>query len=133
MNLCGGIAGVEDHELSFRFPDEEFSTSSRKKSFSSSQSLTSRRDKSTSGRSLRRQSSSSSRHSTRSGRGGGVLSSSQSVTSAPKTSTLNAISYEKHKTRNRSRSAHGMKKGSSILTRKLESGFKLVRAKWCMT
>ena len=134
MNLCGGIGGVTEHELAFQFPDEEFSVSSRKKRFSSSQSLVSRREKSTSGRhSLRRQSSSSSRHSVRSSRGGGTSSSQSLTSSSTSKAALKPIAkhdYEKQRTRNRSRpaSVRGMK-GSSILTRKLESGFNLVSYK----
>ena len=128
MNLCGGIAGVTDHELVFRFPDEEFSVSSRKKK-SSSSSTSSRRDKSTSGRSsLRGQSSSTSRHPTRSSRGSGITPSNQLSTSTSPASALNPISrhdYEKQRIKNQSRPSRGMK-SASILTRKLESGFNLV-------
>lgn len=128
MNLCGGIAGVTDHELVFRLPDEEFSVSSRKKK-SSSSSTSSRRDQSTSGRSsLRGHSSSISRHSTRSSRGSGITSSNQLSTSTSAASALNPVSrhdYEKQRIKNRSRPSRGMK-SSSILTRKLESGFNLV-------
>jgi len=127
MNLCGGIAGVTDHELVFRFPDEEFSVSSRKKK-SSSSSTSSRRDKSTSGRSsLRGQSSSTSRHPTRSSRGSGITPSNQLSTSTSPASALNPISrhdYEKQRIKNQSRPSRGMK-SASILTRKLESGFNL--------
>ena len=131
MNLCGGIAGVSEHEFTFQFPDEEFSLSSRKmRSPTSSQSVASRRDRSTNGRfPIRRQSSLTSRNSVRSSRG--VASSSQSLTSPSKASAPKPIGrhdYEKQRARNRSRPGREMK-GSSILTRKLDLGFNLVSKK----
>jgi len=126
MNLCGGISGVTEHEMAFRFPDEEFSVSSRKKKSSSSSSLPGRRERSTNGRpSLRRQSSSSSRHSSRTSRGSIKATSNQSLASISSASTPKPVSrldHEKQRTRNRSHLRRETK-SSSILTRKLESGF----------
>jgi hypothetical protein len=124
MNLCGGIAGVTDDEFGFRFPDEEFSVSSRRKK-SSSSSTTSRRDRSGSGRSLRRDSSS---HSINSGRSGGKMPRNQSSASVPAATTVSRHDHEKQRTRNESRRSRGAK-SFSILTRKLESGYNLVSDK----
>jgi len=109
MNLCGGgIAGVTDQEFVFRFPDDEYSMSSRKKK-SSSSTTTSRRDKSG-----RRQSSTNGKYSS-------LLS--RSATSAYDSNSKQ--NYEKQRSRNQNYPLHGMK-SSSILARKLAMGFKLV-------
>jgi len=139
MNLCGGIIGVSEHELVLRIPDDEFNvTSKRKKSLSSS--APSRRNKSTIDQSSLRTpiTSSSNRPSTRSSRGSSVMPSSQSSTSTsiststPPFSMLNPVSrsdYQKLKSRHRSHPLRGRMKSSSILTKKLESGFNLVSEK----
>lgn len=122
MNLCGaGIGGITDHEFVFRFPDEELSVSSRKKK-SSASSVASRRDKSPV--SLRRQSSASSRHSGRYSRGQSAASVASTLSPASR------HTHEKQRPKNRSHS-RGMK-SSSILTKKLESGFNLVSDKYQM-
>ena len=123
MNLCGGgIAGVTDQEFVFRFPDDEYSMSSRKKK-SSSSSITTRRDKSG-----RRQSSTNGKYSALLSRGSSKMPPNQSSTSRSATSAYDSNSkqnYEKQRSRNQNYPLHGMK-SSSILARKLAMGFKLV-------
>ena len=129
MNLCGGIDGVSEQELVLEIPDDEFNVTSRRKKSSSTPS---RRNKSIIDQSsLRTQTSSNNRSSTRSSRGSGTMPSSQSSTTTSAASMLNPVSrhdFEKLKSRHRSNPLRGMK-SSSILMKKLESGFNLVREK----
>ena len=109
MNFCGaGIAGITDHEMAFRFPDDESSTSSR--------------NKRSSGKSSSRRSSFSSRHSTKTARGGkGKMASVNS----PSSLQHNTESRQEYERRNRSHPLSEMK-SSSALVRKLDTGFNLV-------
>ena len=119
MNLCGGgMAGVADHEVVFRFPDEEFGMTSRKKKSSASSTATGRRHSARP--SLRRQNSSESRHSTKTARGKTASSQSGALTPSSAQTHNPRLDYER-----RNRSSRGMK-SSSVLTRKLETGFNLV-------
>lgn len=125
MNLCGGgMAGVADQEFVFRFPDDEFglSSSRRKKSSASSTATGRRRDQRPA---LTRQNSSGSRHSTKTARGNEKKNSSRSGGLTPSSAATHnpRNDYER-----RSRSGHPLRgfKTSSVLTRKLESGFNLV-------
>mmetsp|Transcript_18918 Transcript_18918/g.52828 ORF Transcript_18918/g.52828 Transcript_18918/m.52828 type:complete len:850 (+) Transcript_18918:111-2660(+) len=114
MNLCGGFTGVSEEEFVLQIPDEEYSVSSRKKSSSSSSSAN-----------RIRSASSSSRQSSRYSRGSRSMFSSQS--SIPRSAMLNPGGkgdYEKFKTRHRVNPSREMK-SSSILLKKLDSGFNL--------
>lgn len=104
----------------FRFPDEEYSVSSRR--------TASRKDRSRSGRSLRRQSSSRSLHSIHSNRSGGKNPRNQSSASVSAVPTVSRHDHERQRMGNESRRSRGTK-SFSILTRKLESGYHLVRDK----
>jgi hypothetical protein len=144
MNLCGGITGIiSEHELILQIPDEEYNATPRKQKSSSSTSK--RRSKSPSKDKtmfLAQQTSSSNRPSSRSRSSRGLPSMSSanqqqsSSTARPgipaaSSSMLNPVSrhdYDKLKSRqHRSQplTSHGHK-SSSILTKKLESGFNLV-------
>ena len=117
------MAGIEDHEFVFRFPDEESGGSRKKKSSVSSIATARRGDRRPS---LRRQNSSGSRHSTKSARGSGKTSSKQSSALISASSvTPNPESRHDYERRNRSHTLHG-RKSSSVLTKKLEAGFNLV-------
>lgn len=100
----------------FRFPDEEYSVSSRR--------TASRKDRSRSGRSLRRQSSSRSLHSIHSNRSGGKNPRNQSSASVSAVPTVSRHDHERQRMGNESRRSRGTK-SFSILTRKLESGYHL--------
>lgn len=116
------MAGVADQEFVFRFPDEEFGLSGRKKRSSAVSTATGRRS---SGRpALRRTNSSGSRHSTKTARG-----SSQSAGLVP-SSAASHNPRNDYDRRSRSSTSHplrGIK--SQVLTRKLETGFNLVSYK----
>jgi hypothetical protein len=114
------MAGITDDEFRFRFPDEEYSVSSRRTS--------SRKDRSGSGRSLRRQSSSRSLHSVQSNRSGGKNLRNQSSASVSAVPNVSKHDHERQRTSNESRRSRGTK-SFSILTRKLESGYHLVSDK----
>jgi len=129
MNLCGGITGISDHELTLQIPDEEFNSNPRKKKFSSMQN---RRSKSSSiDQSMLAQTSLSNQPSSRSSRGLTSVSlkeHSSAKMSATPSSMLNPVSrhdYEKFKSRHRSQPLPNGRKSSSILMKKLESGFNL--------
>jgi hypothetical protein len=145
MNLCGGITGISEHELILQVPDEQYNATPRKQKSSSSTSK--RRSKSPSKDRtmfLAQQTSLSNRPSSRS-----RSRSSRGLTSMPLTnqqqsssttnpgtpaassSLLNPVSrhdYDKLKSRqHRSQPLTSHRhKSSSILTKKLESGFNLV-------
>jgi len=111
------MAGVADQEFVFRFPDEEFGLSARKKRSSAASTATGRRS---SGRpALRRTNSGGSRHSTKTARG------SQSAGLAPSSAASHnpRNDYDRRSRGNTSHPLRGMK--SQVLTRKLETGFNL--------
>ena len=149
MNLCGGITHIAEQELFLSIPDDEFTMTPRRKSSSSApsrrkKSLPSQRDVSplTSSRRMAPESvgNAQSRSSTVASNNG-PNSTTKASNSVEKSSTsmlnpvsredlklLNPVSREdlkRYRSRQRGPPLRGMK-SSSILMKKLESGFNLV-------
>lgn len=152
MNLCGGIANLTEQEIFLSIPDDEFRMTTRREKSSSTPSRrnkstpdqldatpssTSRRTPVSSGGNNQTRSSSSSHN--RSISSGATASSTSSETKT--TAILNPVSREdlkllnpvsrddlkRYRSRQRGHPLRGLK-STSILMKKLESGFNLVSA-----